>query len=344
MLKRPLALAAFPLLVLATPAAATPQQGEGVAWEIVEGLTTEIGPRLDGSPREAAAREWATDKLKAIGFRNVKMEPFTILGFVRGDDHAALTAPVPQPLAITALGTSVPTPSVGITAPLVYFATLDALRAAPAGSLKGKIAFIDHAMRANQDGSGYGPFGNVRRQGPAIASARGAVGAIIRSAGTDNHRNPHTGGTNFGDAQPIPAGAVSNPDADLIARLAARGKPMSVALTLTSHPQADMPSGNVIADLPGSDPKQPIVLVGCHLDSWDLGTGAIDDASGLRHRDRGGACRAQGRQPAHHPRAVGGQRGTGRIRRRSLCQGTRCRTACAGDGERFRGRPGVGGQ
>jgi hypothetical protein len=280
MTSRTLALAALPLLALATPATATPQLGEGVAWEIVEGLTTEIGPRLDGSPREAAAREWASAKLKALGFRNVKVEPFTILGFVRGDDHAALTGPVPQPLAITALGMSAPTPPGGITAPLVYFETLDALKAAPAGSLAGKIAFIDHAMRANQDGSGYGPFGNVRRQGPAIASAKGAVGAIIRSAGTDNHRNPHTGGTNFGDARPIPAGAVSNPDADLIARLAARGKPMSVALTLTSHPQPDMPSGNVIADLPGSDPKLPIVLVGCHLDSWDLGTGAIDDASG----------------------------------------------------------------
>ncbi len=275
----PIALAALPLIV-ATSAAAAPQQGEGIAWEITEGLTTEIGPRLNGSPREAAAREWAKERLTRLGFANVRIEPFVIRGFVRGDDRAQLTAPVPQPLAITALGTSVPTPASGLIAELVYFATLDALKAAPDGSLKGKIAFIDHAMRANQDGSGYGPYGNVRRQGPAIASGKGAIGAVIRSVGTDNHRNPHTGGTNFGTAKPIPAGAVSNPDADLIARLAARGAPLKIKLTLTSYPRDNMPSGNVIADLPGRDPSLPLVLVACHLDSWDLGTGAIDDASG----------------------------------------------------------------
>ncbi len=279
MRSHPLALAALSLVV-ANPAHATPQDGEGVAWDITEGLTTEIGPRLDGSAREAAARDWATERLTRLGFANVRIEPFTIRGFVRGDDRARLTAPVPQPLAITALGNSAPTPAGGITAPLVYFASLDALKAAAEGSLKGKIAFIDHAMRANQDGSGYGPYGNVRRQGPAIASGKGAIGTVIRSAGTDNHRNPHTGGTNFGQAKPIPSGAVSNPDADLIARLAARGEPLKIALTLTSHPQDNMPSGNVIADLPGSDPSLPLVLVACHLDSWDLGTGAIDDASG----------------------------------------------------------------
>lgn len=267
-------------LTVSTPAFATPQEGSGVAWEITEGLTTEVGPRLAGSEREAAAREWARVRLTRLGFTNVTVEPFTIRGFVRGDDRARLTAPVPQPLAITALGYSAPTSSTGIEAELVYFRTLDDLKAAADGSLKSKIAFIDHAMRANQDGSGYGPYGNVRRQGPAIASAKGAVGVVIRSIGTDDHRNPHTGGTSFGKATPIPAGAVSNPDADLIARLAARGQPLRIALTLTSRPQENLPSGNVIADLPGRDPALPIILLACHLDSWDLGTGAIDDASG----------------------------------------------------------------
>ncbi|GGD88959.1 aminopeptidase [Tsuneonella deserti] len=275
----PFALAALPL-VLSAPVQATPQEGSGVAWEITEGLTTEVGPRMAGTDREAAARDWAKERLTRLGFTNVKVEPFPIRGFVRGDDHARLTAPVPQPLAITALGYSAATPAKGIEAELVYFPTLDALKAAPQGSLKGKIAFVDHAMRANQDGSGYGPYGNVRRQAPAIASAKGAAGVVIRSIGTDSHRNPHTGGTNFGKASPIPAGAVSNPDADLIARLAGRGQPLRIAMTLTSHPQDNMPSGNVIADLPGSDPSLPMILLACHLDSWDLGTGAIDDASG----------------------------------------------------------------
>ena len=268
-------------LVPFNPAAATPSQGAGVAWEITEGLTTEVGQRLAGSEREAAARVWAAARLKKLGLAAVREDPFTILGSVRGDDRAMLTAPYPQALAISALGYSAATPAGGITADVVYFATLDALKAAPEGSLKGKIAFVDHAMRANQDGSGYGPYGAVRRQGPTLAAARGAVGVVIRSAGTDSNRNPHTGVTTFPEGgTAIPAGAVSNPDADLIARIAARGLPMRLSLTLTGHTQDGMPSGNVLADLPGRDPSLPMIVLGCHLDSWDLGTGAIDDAAG----------------------------------------------------------------
>jgi len=274
------------LAATSLPAAATPTKGSGVAWDIVEGLTTEVGPRLAGSEAEARARAWAEAKLKALGFSNVRVEPFKTHAFTREAEYASLTAPYPQPLAITALGNSVPTPAGGLKAPLVYFPTLDALKAAPDGSLSGKVAFVDHAMMRAQDGSGYGPYGNVRRQGPAIASTKGALGIVIRSAGTDEHRNPHTGATMFpGGVKPIPAGAVSNPDADLIARTAARVKagkaaPMAIAMTLLSHPNLDAPSGNVIADLPGKDPSLPIILVACHLDSWDLGTGAIDDGAG----------------------------------------------------------------
>ena len=265
---------------LAAQASASPPQGTGTAWEIVADLTTEVGSRLAGSDREAVAREWAAARLKALGFSNIRTEPFTINGWVRGAETARLIAPYKQVLAITALGYSAPTPPGGLTADVVYFSTLDALKAAPAGSLAGKIAFIDHAMRANQDGSGYGPYGNVRRQGPSIAASKGAIASVIRSAGTDSHRNPHTGGTNFTTGiAPIPAGAVSNPDADIIARIAGAGKAMRLSLTLTGYPQANLPSGNVIADLPGRDPALPPILLGCHLDSWDLATGAIDDGA-----------------------------------------------------------------
>ncbi|MBS0483251.1 MAG: M28 family peptidase [Proteobacteria bacterium] len=266
----------------AAPAPApTPSAASGAAWDIVADLTTEVGPRLAGSDREAAARDWAVARLKAMGFANVRTEPFTIPGWVRGAETARLTAPYPQTLHITALGNSVPTPAGGLTAELVYFPTLDALKAAPDGSLKGKIAFVDHAMRANQDGSGYGPYGQVRRQGPAIASQKGAAAIVIRSVGTDSNRDPHTGGTTFPAGTPaIPAGAVSAPDAGLIARIAAGGKPMALNLVLEGHPQNDMPSGNVIADLPGRNPALPPILLGCHLDSWDLGTGAVDDGAG----------------------------------------------------------------
>ncbi|CCA93531.1 M28 family peptidase [Novosphingobium sp. PP1Y] len=265
----------------AAPASATPTQGSGVAWDIVEGLTTEIGPRLAGSEAEARARDWAQARLQALGFSDVSVEEFKTLAWQRGEEHARLTAPYRQPLAITALGFSVPTPAQGLKGELVYFPTLAALEAAPEGSLKGKIAFVDHAMRPTQDGSGYGPYGDVRRKGPTIASQKGAAGIVIRSAGTDSHRNPHTGATVFAkDVKPIPAGAVSNPDADLIARIASRGKPMSIDLKLMGKPFPDAPSGNVVAQLPGRDPSLPIILLACHLDSWDLGTGAIDDASG----------------------------------------------------------------
>ena len=273
--------AALSALVIASSAAAAPPQGSGTAWDIVADLTTEIGARLDGSPREAAARDWAVTRLSKLGFKNVHIEPFTITGFVRGAENASLTAPYPHALHITALGNSVPTPKGGLSAELVYFASLDALKAAPAGSLTGKIAYIDNQMLPNQDGSGYGPYAQARRQGPAVAASKGALGAVIRSAGTDHNRDPHTGGTNFpAGSRAIPAGAVSAPDADLIARIAATGKPITIQLVLESHPQANLPSGNVIADLPGRDPSLPPILVACHLDSWDLGTGAIDDGAG----------------------------------------------------------------
>ncbi|MFM5923949.1 MAG: M28 family peptidase [Novosphingobium sp.] len=272
--------AALSALLFSTSATAQTAP-DPVAWDIVADLTTQVGARPAGSAREAQARDWAVERLKRLGFQNVRVEPFTVTGFVRGAEAAELTAPYPHQLHITALGYSVPTPKGGLTAELVYFPTLDALKAAPDGSLKGKIAFIDHTFRASMDGAGYGPFGNVRRQGPAIAAAKDAAGVMIRSAGTDHNRDPHTGATNWPDpAKAIPAGAVSIPDALLIARVAAEGKPMTVRLVLEGKPQKDMPSGNVIAELPGRDPALPPILVACHLDSWDLATGAIDDGAG----------------------------------------------------------------
>ncbi len=263
-----------------TFAAPAPAVG-GDALSIVTDLTTEVGQRLAGSPREAVARDWAVARLTALGFAKVHIEPFTIPGWERGAETASITAPVPQKLAVTALGYSGATAAEGVTADLVYFPTIEALKAAPDGSLAGKIAFIDHAMKAAQDGGGYGPFGAARRQGPTIAARKGAVAVLIRSIGTDHSRIPHTGVTSWAkDVKPIAAGAVSSPDADLIARLAGRGAALRVALTMTPRFTGEAPSGNVVADLPGRDPKLPPILVGCHLDSWDLATGAIDDGAG----------------------------------------------------------------
>jgi carboxypeptidase Q len=252
-----------------------------VAYDIVEGLTTEIGPRQAGTEAEARARVWAVDKLNALGFSNVRSEPYMMPTWIRGKETAAVISPFPQALAITALGNSASTGDKGLSAEVVYFPTLADLIAAPEASLSGKIAFVSHNMKPTQDGSSYGAFGPARFVGPNIAAKKGAAAIIIRSAGTDHHRNPHTGNTNFeAGVTPIPAGALSIPDAENLARMFALGKLVKLNLVLTPQNIGQQPSGNVIAELLGSDPSRGMIVIACHLDSWDLGTGAIDDSAG----------------------------------------------------------------
>src|SRR5690242_3353476 len=252
------------------------------AWDIVEGLTTEVGQRLAGTEADARAREWAVRKLTALGFSNVHVEPFDMPVWTRGAESAEIVSPFPQKLVVAALGYSGSTGPEGVTGQIVYFDSVDSLRAAPDSAVAGKIVFIDHNMMPAQDGSGYGQFGAPRRQGPTIASLKGALAIVIRSIGTDHHRNPHTGVQYFTDgAKPIPAGALTVPDAEQLVRILKRGQPVIMHLTLVSQRSEGGHSGNVIAEVRGRDPKAPILLVGGHLDSWDLGTGAIDDASGV---------------------------------------------------------------
>jgi hypothetical protein len=251
------------------------------AWDIVEGLTTEVGQRLAGTEAEARARTWAVAKLTALGFSNVRVEPFDMPIWTRGPEAVEILAPFPQKLMVAALGNSASTGPEGITGEVVGFDTLAALEAAPDAAVRGKIVFVSHAMPRTMDGSGYGYFGGPRRQGPTIASRKGAVAIVIRSIGTDHHRNPHSGVMSFAPGvKPIPAGALPLPDAEQLQRILKRGKPVTMHLTLVSQTGQGQ-SGNVIAEVPGRDPKLPPVLVGGHLDSWDQGTGAIDDAAGV---------------------------------------------------------------
>ncbi len=253
-----------------------------LAYEIVEGLTTEVGQRLAATEAEAEARTWAVAKLKALGFRNVHIETYQMPVWLRGVETAEVVAPFPQKLKLVALGNSGATPAAGLTAEVAVFRTYGDLAAAPDGSLKGKIAYIGNAMEPTQDGSSYGAYGAARFVGPALAARKGAAAVVIRSIGTDPHRNPHTGGTNWPQgAQPIPAAALSVSDAMQLERIARRGKPITLHLTLTPRFAGQGESGNVIAEVPGSDAKAGIVLIGGHLDSWDLGTGAIDDGAGV---------------------------------------------------------------
>ena len=254
---------------------------DDVAWSFTEGLTTEVGPRPAGTPQEARAREWAVARLEALGFSNVRTEPYTMPVWVRGREEGRILSPFPQNLVLAALGNSGSTGEKGIEGEVVYFPSLADLEAAPDAALKGKIAFVDHGMGATQDGSSYGYFGAARRQGPSIASKKGAIAILIRSIGTDHHRVAHTGVQMWADGvEPIPAAALSVPDAEQLARIVERGRPVRVHLTLLSKMLKDQPSGNVVAEIPGSDPAAGVVVAACHLDSWDQGTGAIDDASG----------------------------------------------------------------
>jgi len=251
------------------------------AWDIVEGLTTEVGQRMGGTAAEARARDWAVARLTAMGFSNVRVERFAMPVWTRGLESAEIVAPYPQRLVLTAFGNSASTSPAGITAEVVGFDNIADLMAAPDAAVRGKIVFVSHAMPQTQDGSGYGFFGGPRRQGPSIASRKGALAIVVRSIGTDHHRNPHAGGQQFeAGVKPIPAAALAIPDAEQLQRILKRGKPVTMHLTLVSTVEPGE-SGNVIAEIPGRDPAAPILLVGGHLDSWDLGTGAIDDGAGV---------------------------------------------------------------
>ena len=252
------------------------------AMAIVTSLTTEIGPRLAGSEAEARARAWAVDTLAEKGFANVRNELFEMDAWERHEEGAEILAPYPQPLAVTALGGSISTEKEGLSAEVALFETLEDLKRAPEGSLSGRIAYVGHAMQRTQDGSSYGYFNEARTAGPSIAAGKGAVGYLIRSVGTDSHRFPHTGSLRYQEGMPrIPALALSNPDADQLERIAEDGKAISVRIKVDSSEVPAAQSGNVIAEIVGREAPEEIVVIGAHLDSWDLGTGAIDDGAGV---------------------------------------------------------------
>ncbi|MEO0698145.1 MAG: M28 family peptidase, partial [Pseudomonadota bacterium] len=259
-------------------------ESDTIAYDFVEGVTTEVGPRQAGTEAEARAREWAMAWLTARGFSNVAAEPFEMETWVPGDTHKAeVLSPFPQPMVVQPLGNSASTGPEGIEAEVIEFESVAALSAAPDGSLEGKIAYITHQMRPSMDGSHYGFAGPVRWFGPSIAASKGALATVIRSVGTDRSRNPHTGGTSFpARTSPIPAGALSLADADNLERMFDRadGRAIRMKLVLTPRLLGTTMSANVVAEIPGSEPSLPPVLIACHLDSWWNAPGAFDDGAG----------------------------------------------------------------
>ncbi|WGM31728.1 M20/M25/M40 family metallo-hydrolase [Brevundimonas sp. NIBR11] len=253
-----------------------------VAMDYVTQLTTRFGPRPAGSASETAAAEWAAGYMREQGFKNVHIQEFPLVGWERGQESASIVGAHPQRLVVAALGHSPGTPEGGIEAEVVRFTSLEDLNAAPAGSLTGKIAYVDAGqMVAMQSGAGYGPLTRIRGAGPSAAASKGALAFIMRSAGSDDHRMPHTGTTRYvNGVVPIPGFALSAPDADQLSRLVSYGDPVRIHLSSTAHTY-ETTSHNVIGDMPGrGDRADEIIVLGSHMDSWDLGTGAIDDGAG----------------------------------------------------------------
>jgi Zn-dependent M28 family amino/carboxypeptidase len=276
-----------PLLLQQLSAIKAAALNDDYAYRQLTHLTENIGPRATGSPQAQAAAEYVAAELRQLGLE-VRLQPVTVPHWVRGAETAALVeypGMVPgttQKIVLTALGGSSSTPADGLTADVVTVNTFDELTALGHDKVAGKIVLFNELFDKQKAAAGfafasYGEAVRYRAAGPKAAADLGAVAALVRSVGNADYRLPHTG---FSLPAGIPAGAVTAEDADLIVYLAAQGK-VRMHLTLTPQKLPDETSYNVIADLKGSEHPEQIVVVSGHLDSWDLGTGAIDDGAGV---------------------------------------------------------------
>jgi len=261
------------------------------AYKQVAHLANIIGPRLSGSAQAAKSVEYVASELKTIGCE-VQLEKVIVPHWVRGEETAALVQfpgqaqSTTQKIVLCALGASVATPPQGIEADVVAVRNFDELKSLPREKVAGKIVLFsypfDKQMAAEGRGNeAYGEAVVYRSDGPSAAARQGAVACLIRSVGGADYRLPHTGQTDYAnDAPKIPAGAVTAEDADLIADLVRQG-PVKMKLILTPQQLPDVESYNVIGDIKGSEHPEQVIIVSGHLDSWDLGTGAIDDGAGV---------------------------------------------------------------
>jgi hypothetical protein len=259
--------------------------GNTRAYETLSYLTDEIGPRPSGSANAARAVKWTSEQFRAWGI-DVRTEKVTVPHWVRGEEHASLVSHNDQKIVLTALGGSVATPAAGITAEVIEVSSFDELKQLGA-KVKGKIVYYNNPMdlelvKARHGFEAYSRAVIYRGSGASRAAEYGAVAALIRSVGSASLRTPHTGAMRYDPKQvKIPSAAMTIEDAELVHRLIARGDRVRMHVTLTPKMLPDVESANVIAEIRGSEHPEEIVLIGGHLDSWDLGTGAIDDGSGV---------------------------------------------------------------
>ena len=239
-------------------------------------LCYRIGNRLSGSPALGKAIAWSVDQMNAVGLSNVRIIPVKVPHWVRGAESARMLTPLDKPLHMLGLGMSVGTPPGGITAGVVAVSDFEELAKLGRGKIQGKIVVY------NDEYHGYGPARVYRSSGPSRAAAYGAVAALVRSATPLAMQIPHTGEMSYDESQPkIPAAAISPEDAMMLARLVASGIPVTVHLEMTAHMEPDADSGDVIGEIPGKEHPEEIVVMGGHIDSWDVGQGAQDDGASI---------------------------------------------------------------
>jgi hypothetical protein len=247
--------------------------------DIATSLSDRAGPRLAGSPGDRVAVAWGIETLQAMHFANVHPEKAPVRVWRRRSESGEVVSPYAQPLALTALGGSVATPGGGLEGELLEVSSLDDLDTR-GDAARGKIVFFDKPMRKTAQMGGYGVAVDVRSRGASRAAKYGAIGVLIRSVGTDRDRLPHTGGVDYEAGLPrLPAAAMSIPDAEMLERLVRMGS-VRVRFRLDCGDEGMGESANVVGEIPGAGKPNEIVLLGGHLDSWDLGRGAVDDAAG----------------------------------------------------------------
>jgi carboxypeptidase Q len=245
------------------------------AWLRVAELTDRFGPRISGSQALEHALDWVLAQMRADGLENVHGERAMVPHWVRGEESLELVEPRRAPLPLLGLGRSVGTPPAGITAPVLVVSDTNELKAR-AADVRGKIVLFDAPYVS------YGETVTYRWMGAIWASRLGAVAALLRSVSPFEMRQPHTGVTHYDStARPIPFAAVSIEDAMMLHRMQGRGQPVVVTLRMQARMLPDVPSRNVIAELRGSERPDEVVIISGHLDSWDVGTGAMDDAGGF---------------------------------------------------------------
>ncbi len=253
---------------------------ESKAYELLEKLTA-IGPRFTGTANERKAIAWAVKELEDLGFSNVRAEEVVVPVWERGEAAGEVTSPTPAPFLPFALGGSCPTPSGGLEAEVLRVQDLAELATLDRALVEGRIVFLAQRMPRTKDGRGYGEVSPIRRAGPARAAEKGAIAVLIRSVTTSSADVPTTGMTHYEEGVPkIPAASLSNPEADRLEALLEEHESVRFRLRLDCRYTGEAKSANVIGEIPGREFPDEVVLLAAHLDSWDVGTGALDDGVG----------------------------------------------------------------